>query len=220
MGIETALIASAAGNLIGSGLQASAARGAARTQAQSAAEARAQIQAALDKIEGFSKSYRDTGEAGLTKINEMLPYFSSPVTEEEIRNMPGYNFIVNQGIGAARQRFNPTGGGSNMDRAATKFATDYTLSSALPFLSQQKTDIYNRLAGVANIGQTAIGQYGSALGSGTSSMANLTTGAGSALAAGQIGSANAIAGGVNNIGNTLMLYRLLKGLPPPPTPGG
>jgi len=213
MGIETALLApiiSGAGSIIGGALQGSAARGAARTQAQGAADARAQIQAALDKIEGFSKSYRDTGEAGLTRINEMLPYFSTPVTAEEIQNMPGYQFMVGQGTGAARQRFNAMGGGSNMDRAAQKFAADYTTSVALPALMQQKSDIFNRLAGIANIGQTAIGQYGQALGSGTGAMANLTTGAANALAGGQVGAANAYAGGLGGFGNSLWMYQLMR----------
>lgn len=213
MGIEAALLPSlisAGGSLIGGALQGSAARGAARTQADSAAAARAQVQAALDKIEGFTAPYRATGEAGLTRINEMLPYFSTPVSEQDIRNMPGFNFMVNQGIGAARQRANVGGGGSTMDRAAQKFSTDYTISSALPALMQQKNDIYSRLAGIANIGAGAIGTYGGALGSGTGAIANLTTGAGSALAAGQIGQANAYANALGNVANPFWVYQMMR----------
>ena len=216
MSFVAAAVISAGGSIIGGAMQGSAARSAARTQAQSAAEARAMIERALGKIDEYGRPYRETGEAGLTRINEMLPYFSSPVTAEEIQNMPGYQFMVNQGIGAQRQRFNVGGGGSNMDRAAAKFASDYTTSVALPALMQQKQDIFSRLAGIANIGQTAVGQQAQALGAGTGAMANLTTGAGSALAAGQIGAANAFAGGLGGAGNSLWMYQLLnkgKGTP-------
>lgn len=222
MGIETALIASAVASAAGSAMQVGAARSAASKQAASTAAGQQMVQRALDRIAEMNAPYRETGQMGLTRINEMLPYLSSPVTAEEIQNMPGYQFTLGQGIGAARQRFNVGGGGSNMDRAAQKFATDYTMGAALPFLSQQKTDIYNRLANIANIGQTAVGQQTQALGAGTGSIANLGVGGASALGAGQIGAANAYAGGAQNIGNTLMLYNLLKGgnLPPVKPPGG
>ena len=210
MSFVAAAVISAGANIIGGAMQGSAARSAARTQAQSAAEARAMIERALGKIDEYGRPYRETGEAGLTKINEMLPYFSSPVSAEEIQNMPGYQFMVNQGIGAQRQRFNVGGGGSNMDRAAAKFASDYTTGVALPALMQQKQDIFSRLSGIANIGQTAVGQYGQALGAGTGAMANLTTGAGTAMAAGQIGAANAYGNALGNVGNSLWMYQLLN----------
>lgn len=210
MSFVAAAVISAGANLIGGAMQGSAARSAARTQAQSAAEARAMIERALGQISEMNAPYRETGQMGLSRINEMLPYFSAPVSEQDIRNMPGYNFMVNQGIGAQRQRFNVGGGGSNMDRAAAKFASDYTTGVALPALMQQKQDIFSRLAGIANIGQTAVGQQAQALGAGTGAIANLTTGAGSALAAGQIGSANALAGGLGGAGNSLWLYQLLN----------
>lgn len=222
MGIEAALIASAVASTAGSAMQAGAARSAASKQAAATAQGQQMIQQALNQIGEYNAPYRATGEAGLTRINELLPYFSSPITAEEVQAMPGYQFTLGQGIGAARQRFNVGGGGSNMDRAAQKFAIDYTMGSALPFLSQQKSDIYNRLAGIAGIGQTAVGQQAQALGAGTGSIANLGIGGASALGAGQIGAANALAGGAQNIGNTLMLYNLLKGggVPPIKPPGG
>lgn len=210
MGIETAIIGSAVAGLAGAGLQAGAARSAASKQAAATAAGQEMIKQALGQISEYNAPYRQTGEMGLTRLNEMLPYFSSPVTAEEIQNMPGYQFMVNQGIGAQRQRFNVGGGGSNMDRAAAKFASDYTTGVALPALMQQKQDIFSRLAGIANIGQTAVGQQAQALGAGTGAMANLGVGGASALGAGQIGAANALAGGLGGIGNSLWMYRLLN----------
>lgn len=197
-------------NIVGSLLQSSAAKSAANKQYQATLAGQQMIQKALDQISGYNAPYRATGEAGLTRINEMLPYFSTPVSAEEIQNMPGYQFMVNQGIGAARQRYNVGGGGSNMDRAAQKFATDYTTSVALPALMQQKQDIFSRLAGIAGIGQAAVGQQAQALGAGTSGIANLGVGGASALGAGQIGAANALAGGLSSLPQSLWMYRMLK----------
>jgi hypothetical protein len=124
------------------------------------------IERALGQISEYNAPYRATGELGLNRINEMLPYFSSPVSAEDIRNMPGYNFMVNQGIGAARQRFNVGGGGSNMDRAAQKFASDYTTSVALPALMQQKTTFSVDWRALLDIGQTAGRSAGAGVGRG------------------------------------------------------
>lgn len=206
--------------------------------AQSGAEAQAgatgqaaelQRQTALDSIafqkEMFQKQlelgqpYRETGYKGLTRLQEMMPSLTSPVTAQDIQNMPGYQFAVQQGTGGAMQGMNVGGGGSNVQRAGQKFAIDYTMGTALPQLMQQKRDIYNTLAGVANIGQgqpgagTAAGQLGTnvantMMGSATN-IGQLGVAGANAYASGQIGSANAYSGALNNIGNAGMMYALL-----------
>ena len=123
--------------------------------------------------------------------------------------MPGYQFAMQQGTGAARQMANVGGGGSNVDRAAQKFAIDYTLSSAVPYAQQQRRDIYNTLAGIAGIGQTAQGQQ-QQLGMNTANaLAQLGIGGASALGAGQVGAANAYASALGGLGQNLTLATLL-----------
>jgi hypothetical protein len=79
--------------------------------------------------------------------------------------------------------------------------------------NQQQTglgNVYNRLAGIAGIGQTATGQTANL---GTSTAANigqLGIGGASAIGAGQIGAANAMAGGYQGIGNAATLASLLR----------
>jgi hypothetical protein len=245
MGIEAALLASAAASLIGGGMQASAARSAARTQAQSAREA-ADLTAQLGRenlafqreVYGkgleLSEPYRQAGYGALTRIGELLPGLTTPVSREEILGLPGYQFAIEQGTGAARQAMNVGGGGSNVDRAAQKFAIDYTLGTAMPQVIAQRQNIYNTLAGIAGLGQTGSSQgitagqaagtnIGNIYGSMAGNLGQAAIGAGSALAAGQIGSANAIAGGLGNIGNTALMYNLLQRQPTVPasipTPG-
>jgi hypothetical protein len=107
--------------------------------------------------------YMQTGQQGLNAINQQLPYFQQQFGPEQFKaNLdPSYEFMKQQGLGAIRQGMNVGGGGSNIDRAATKFAADYAntgYQNAFNRFSSQQQNIYNRLAGIAGIGQTATGQ--------------------------------------------------------------
>jgi hypothetical protein len=136
----------------------------------------------------------------------MLPYFTKEVTAEDLRRMPGFEFGLNQGTGAAGQMMNVGGGGSNVNMARTKFATDYATNVGLPAYLQQRTGIYNTLANIAGIGQKAQEQSTGI----ASSMGQLGVGGATALGAGQIGAANAMAGAYGGIGNNLMLSQLIN----------
>lgn len=201
---------------LGSENQASAAQSAAQTQVEGTRYA-ADIQKQMfDTLNAQQAPYRAAGQVGLNKIQEMLPFFTKMPTAADIQGMPGYQFGLEQGIGATRQGMNVLSPGSNAERAASKFATDYTLTKALPAYLAQRSDIYNTLASIAGIGQKATGQSAE-LGMGTAgNLAQLATGGASAAAAGQIGAANAMASGLGGIGNALTLSQLLQ----PQTPAG
>jgi hypothetical protein len=228
--IAVAIGGSALLGYMGSQNQAEASQSAAATQAAGTSEAaKLQRQTALDSIafqkEMFQKQlelgqpYRETGYQGLTKLQQMLPGLTSPVTAQDIQNMPGYQFAVQQGTGGAMQGMNVGGGGSNVQRAGQKFAIDYTMGTALPQLMQQKRDIYNTLAGVANIGQGQPGAGSAAAQLGTNvsntmqtagtNIGQLGVAGANALASGQIGAANAQAAGYGSLGNAAMMYALL-----------
>jgi hypothetical protein len=213
MGIEAALFASAAATAFGASRQASAAKSAAQTQAGSAQQAMQQQREMFDILNAQQAPYRElaAGEGGaLSRIREMLPMLTSPVTAADIQGMPGYQFGLQQGLGAVGQAMNVGGGGSNIERARQRFAIDYTMGQALPAYLKQRESIYNTLAGIAGLGQTAT-QASGQVGMGTAgAMSQLGIGAGSALAAGQIGAANAMAGGLQGIGNLGMMYSLMR----------
>lgn len=220
MGIEAALLASAAASVIGGGMQASAARRAASQQAgatQYAADIQRQM---FDIVNQQQAPYREAGYGALTRIGELLPGLTAPVSREEILGLPGYQFAIQQGTGAARQAMNVGGGGSNVDRAAQKFAIDYTLGTAMPQVIAQRSNIYNTLAGIAGIGQTGQTQANQAALSTGSNIGQAAIGGATALGAGQIGAANAYSGALGNIGNTALMYNLLQRQPASiPTPG-
>ena len=105
--------------------------------------------------------YMQVGQQGVGAIGQQLPYFQQTFGPEQFKaNLdPGYEFMKQQGLGAIRQGMNVGGGGSNIDRAATKFAEDYAntgYQNAYNRFTGQQQNIYNRLAGIAGIGQTDI----------------------------------------------------------------
>jgi hypothetical protein len=138
---------------------------------------------------------------------------------------PNYEFMLKEGLRAARQRLNAGGsGGSDIDRGISRFAEDYASNAYQNALdnymkqeaqkfNQQQTgvgNVYNRLAGIAGIGQTATQQTAN-LGAGTAAnIGQLGVGGASAIGAGQIGSANAMAGGLQGVGNAISLAGLIR----------
>jgi len=190
-------------------MQAGATSDAARLQYMTGQDAIAFQKEMFQKQLELGQPYREAGYGGLTKLNQMLPSLTSPVTAADIQNMPGYQFAVQQGTGGAMQAMNVGGGGSNVQRAGQKFAIDYTMGQALPQLMQQRRDIYNTLAGVAGIGQTAQGQQSTMGQNAATNIAQLGVGGANALAGGQVGAANAMANTVGQLGNAGMMYALL-----------
>jgi len=202
MPLGWAMAGSALLGYMGASKQASAAERGAQMQADAANRAAALQEKQYEDL----APYRASGQVGLSKIQEMLPYFTKEVTAEDLRRMPGFEFGLNQGTGAAGQAMNVGGGGSNVNMARTKFATDYATNVGLPAYLQQRTGIYNTLANIAGIGQKAQEQSTGI----ASSMGQLGVGGATALGAGQIGAANAMAGAYGGIGNNLMLSQLLS----------
>lgn len=209
--VAVAIGGSAVLGYVGASGQARAAERAAAGQAESTRYA-ADIQREMFDIQNEQqKPYREAGYGALTRIGELLPGLTKPVSREEIMGLPGYQFAMEQGTGAARQMMNVGGGGSNVDRAAQKFAVDYTLGTAMPQVIAQRQNIYNTLAGIAGIGQTAQGQTTQLAQNVAGNIGQAAIGGATALGAGQVGAANAMAGAYGNIGNSAMMYALLKG---------
>ena len=210
-----AAVASGAMGLLGASKQSNAAESAANTQLQGTLEASRQQREMFDILNKQQAPYREAGYGALNKINTMLPQFTRQFTAADLNaNLaPNYEFMRQQGLGATAQGANVASPGSNVDLAKTIFAEKFAQTGyqdALTNWRNQQSDIFNRLSGIAGIGQTAQGSS-QALGQQTSAnLANLATGGANALAGGQIGAANAYAGGMQNIGNAGMLYSMLS----------
>lgn len=208
--VAAAIAVSAGINYLGSRQQAGAAQQAAQTQVQGT-QAAADIQKQMfDLVNAQQGPYREAGYAALSKIQDMLPYFTKQPTAADLLAQPGAQFGLEQGMGAVGQGMNVMSPGSNYDLARQKFGTDYLTKELYPQYMAQQTNIYNRLASLAGLGQAgtaASGQLGSAAGT---NLAQLAVGGAQATAGGQIGAANALAGGLSNIGNAGFMYSLLR----------
>jgi len=212
--VAVAIGGSALLGYMGSRKQAKAAESASELQYQSTQDAAKQQREMFDILNAQQKPYREAGYGALNQINTMLPQFTKEFTSADlIKNLdPSYQFMLQQGLGATGQAMNVGGGGSNVDLARQRFAQEYAKSGAQQAFNNyqsQQSNIYNRLASLAGIGQTAQSQTNT-LGSNTANaLSQLGIGGASALGAGQIGSANAMAGAYGGIGNALTLAQLL-----------
>lgn len=231
----TALVSGGIG-LIGSAMSAGAAEDAANIQANAARD-QTQVQREIFDIQNKQQApFRGTGYTALNQIGSFLPgqytkydtegqpigtgtgtgYLTKEFTNLDLNQYlaPNYQFQLEQGLGANRNLLNATGGfvGGN----AMKGLQDYTQNfaqnaygNAFNQFQTQRGNIYNTLAGIAGIGQTAVGQTGNALQNYGTNVANLATGGAAAEAAGKVGVANAYAGGFQNAGNMFALSRIL-----------
>lgn len=127
---------------------------------------------------------------------------------------PNWAFSLEQGQGAAKNALNLTGGiGGNFGKGLI----DYTLNKSGDLYQQafgnytaNQTNIFNRLASIAGLGQTAnqaSGQAGTTL---AGNAGNATIAGGAAQAAGTVGSANAISGGLTNAASWYSLPSFLN----------
>lgn len=233
--VAAAIGGSALLGFAGASQQADAARYGANLQSQAAAAAAAQQQANLDRINAQQAPYRGAGYSALSQIAGMMPgqqqqydaqgnvigttqgtgYLTQQFGPEQLKSSlaPNYQFMLEQGLGAQNQAMNVGGGGSNINRAGTKFAEDYASNAyqqAFNNFQGQQTNIYNRLAGIAGIGQAGQSATNAAGIGATNAMGQLGVGAAGAQAGGAVGAANAMAGGLQGIGNAGYLASLMK----------
>lgn len=200
---------SAVGAVGGSLISSSASKSAANTQASAANTATA---ASLQEAHNTAETLAPYVSAGNNATNQLSVDLSgaNPTGElTQLQNTPGYNFALQQGEEATQNSYAPRGlAGSG---AAEKGAAQYAEGLAENTYQQ---NLLNPLQFLANQGENAAAQTG-ALGTQNVANANATTvGAGNAQAAGTVGSANAIAGGLGTLGNlptNYLLYNALAG---------
>jgi len=241
--IVGSLVGSVASSVIGGVFSSKASKQAAQVQSD-AATRQAEIQKQIFDTQNEQQApYRAAGYNALNNIGKFgsgqytqfdangnpigtdvgSGYFTKQFTNEDLNKYisPTYGFQLEQGQGAVRNLANSSGGliGGN----AIKGIEDYTqnfagnaYNSAFNQFQTSRGNIYNTLAGIAGIGQTATNQTGTNASNYGTNVANLMTGAAASQAGGIVGSANAISGAAGNIGNLFTLGTILN----PNTGGG
>jgi len=209
---------------IGSSLiGANAAENAANTQANAATQSQQLLQQNYQNLSPQFNPYLQTGQQGLSQLQSQLPSLTQSFGPDQLKSnlAPNYQFMLNQGLGAQSQAMNVGGGGSNINTANTKFAEDYASNAyqnAFNNYQTQQSNIYNKLANIAGIGQQSLANLSNLSTGNATNISNLGVGAANAQAAGQVGTANAISGGLTGAANSYLLSNLLQ--PQTQTPTG
>lgn len=138
-------------------------------------------------------------------------------TGEDLENEPGYQFRKAEGMkgieGGAAARGGLLSGAAL--KAIQKYGQDYAsneFNNAWQRDTSNKTNTYNRLAGIVNTGQGASNQVGNALGNFANNNANAMGAYGNAQAAGYMGQANALNQGIGNATNYYQNQQIINKL--------
>jgi hypothetical protein len=217
------------GSVISGAIGSHAASSAARTQANAANNATNTQLSMFNTLNDQQAPYRQAGQTSLDAIMRGFGlgdpnspggagdgFFSHQFNAADLNaNLaPNYAFMLDQGQRATTAQSNAMGGlGANSLADISRFTTGYAQNAyqqAYANYTANQTNIFNRLASIAGLGQTA----GSNQTTGGSSFANgiagTMVGAGNASAAGTVGSANAVSGAINNGVNGWLLSQFLR----------
>ena len=203
------------GSSIASGLIGSrASKKAAEQQASAIREAAAIQERMYQQQRADLAPYRDIGYQSLKDITDQKPYLTGRFEDYRSEYLdPSMAFRL--GIGEqTTQRAANVGGGAlsgNTLRALQDYSqglasTEY--SNAFNRFQTERGNIYNTLANIAGMGQGAVNTGVQAGQATAQSLGQLAVGGGQAQAAGTIGAANAIAGGIGGVGNAAQMYGL------------
>lgn len=192
-----------------------------------------QAREAGNRIPGMSgQGESQIDEAGLNAaIQQRMSQYKAPVQADpndpaygslmrdfsmaDFEADPGYKFRMDEGTKAVEGGAAARGGllSGAAQKALLKYgqgAASQEYGNAFNRFTGQQTNKYNRLAGVVNTGQGATNQVSNAAGQFGQQQADNIIGAGNAAAAGQIGQANALVGGINSAFNGYQNNQLMK----------
>jgi len=228
-GVGAAILGAGALGVVGSVIGANASQSAADTQASAANNATAQQLGMFNTIQGNMAPYMAAGSQDLGTLQGylnssetggpggapgLLHQFGAADLKANIA--PNYQFQLGQGEGMLANQNAAAGGagGGNAFAGEQAFAQNTAGSAyqqAYNNYNNNQNNIYSRLGNLAQLGQasgtnSALG--GSAFAGG---MSNSIIGAGNAQAAGTMGVANAIGGGLNNAAGYYMAGNMMNG---------
>jgi hypothetical protein len=195
---------SAGGNIFSALTGKAAAENAARIQAGAVNSANQQLlpwQIAGSAAIGQLADRTIGPHADLTRRFSMSDLNADPVYNTSLQ------FGMNEGQKAIERKFAASGGLNSgaAAKAITRYATDYggqKAGDAFNRYESSNQNTYNKIAGVAGVGQNAANQ-----------VASNTIGLGNANAAASIAGSNATTGAVNNFMNQFQNQQLLSRLP-------
>jgi hypothetical protein len=222
--VAAAIIGGAA---LTSGIGALSSSNAANTQAGAATNATNAQLGMFGTVMGNLQPYIGAGASALGTLESGLNTsptggpggtagFLKPFTSADLNTnlAPNYNFQLGQGLGAINNEAAATGMSGNAITGAESFAQNYAGSAyQQAFQNYQTTqgNIYSRLGNLAQLGQASSTGTASGAPLFASGISNTLQGVGAANAAGQVGVANAITGGIGNLSGYYALNNMTNG---------
>jgi hypothetical protein len=218
MPIAWAAAIGAVGSVVAGSEQASGQQAAANTQQnmfntvvgqeQPFVSAGGQASKTLSELTGGAPATGANGTAAGTSLPGGYLTQTFDPTEQDLENYPGYKFQLDQG-NLALNSANSAGGsaiGGPALKSLMTFNQGLAASNYSNYFNQfqtQQNNIFNRLNGIATMGQNAAGNLGTN-----------STQLGQGIASAQAGAAGSIAGGIagasNNIGQSALLSSLMN----------
>jgi len=207
-------------------LGAAASKSAAKTQAGAAQQAADVQRSQFEQTREDQAPYRQAGYNALAELQRTAGNVPGAFKfgAGDYQADPGYAFRLSEGQKAldrqaaargglisggalrAAQRYGQEMGSQEFGNAYNRALTGYNTDVA------RENQLYNRQAALAGIGQTATNLVGQAGQNYANAAGNLMTGAGAAQAAGQVGMANALTGGLGTYLNYTQGNALLNAL--------
>ena len=181
-------------SIISGFMGADAAGDAADAQAASSAAGQAEMRRQFDAVQKLLQPYVNVGTSALAGQQAILGIGGSAPSYEAIEGSPAFASMMRQGEEAILQNASATGGlrGGNTQAALAQFRP--TLLSSL--INQQ----YERLGGLASLGQNAAAGVGNAGMATGNNVAQLMQQSGAAQAGGIVGRNNAIQSAISGVG--------------------
>lgn len=196
--------------IIGGLASASAAKSAAKSRTKAANNQLALQREMYDQTRTDLSPYRDAGANALAAVNYELGLGAAPDGYSGFQASPGYQFAVQQGQDAIERSAANSGG--FFSGQTGKSLTDYRIGMA----NQDYGNYFNRLYGLANMGQASSAMQAQANQNLASQGSNALANIGNAQAAGAVGVGNAIN---NGIGNALGIWQYQNQTAQPNTSG-
>lgn len=200
---------------IGAASTAYSASKAADAQTNAAAQAVATQKGMYDQTRSDLGTYRDLGKVGADALTSQLPFLTSPIIMDQatLEKTPGYQFQKTQGLKATQN--SAAARGLGVSGAALKGAANFVTGLAdsnyqTQFANENtnRTNAFNRLTSVAQLGENAAAQTGNAGTSAANAISSAQIGAGNAQAA----AANKTGQSVANFANALPASYMYSGL--------
>ena len=183
-------------SLVGGALGADAASDAAEMQQQSANAAIEEVRRQYDQNRADQMPWLQAGQASLADLMSQMGSLTTPYTQADFQNDPGYQFELAEGQRAldaaarARGLYGSSGALRELLRYSQGLAsTRYQDAWNRDLTNRQNT--FNMLSGVSGTGQVTAGNLGAMGQSTANTVGDLLTQTGNAQAAGRVGSANA-----------------------------